>query len=118
MGERNGFSLVELLVALAVFSLAAMALLNLAAENTRTAAHVENRALAAIVAENRAVELLISPAPLEPGVDEGRQTLAGREWRWRRTVSATARPEIMRIDVEAGAEGEAGAHISVFRGAT
>ncbi|MFP5297125.1 MAG: prepilin-type N-terminal cleavage/methylation domain-containing protein, partial [Alphaproteobacteria bacterium] len=40
---RQGFSLVELLVALAVFSLAAMALLNLSGENTRSAARVEDR---------------------------------------------------------------------------
>lgn len=115
MASRGGFSLIELLVALAVFSLAAMALLNLAAENTRTAARVEVRALAAIVAENRAVELLVAPAPPAPGVDEGVEALAGRDWRWRRTVTATARPEILRIDVEV-AEGETvAADVSVFR---
>jgi len=50
----RGFSLIELLVALAVFALAVLALLNLAGESTRTAVLLEERVLAGVVAENRA----------------------------------------------------------------
>ena len=52
MPRREGFTLLETLVAMAIFSLAVMALLNLAGENTRTAAIVEERTLAGVVAEN------------------------------------------------------------------
>jgi len=113
--RREGFTLIELLVALAVFSLAALALLNLAAENTRTAARVETRALAAIVAENRAVEALVSPAPPSIGAESGTEDMAGRQWAWTRTVSATAQAEIMRIDVAVLEAGQAVSQVTVFR---
>ena len=51
----GGFSLIEMLVALAVFSLAVIALLHLAGQNTRAASVIEERVLAGVVADNRAV---------------------------------------------------------------
>src|SRR3546814_6674663 len=56
----RGFSLIEMLVAVAVLSLVALALLNLAGENTRTALVVEENVLAGIVADNRAVEAMLA----------------------------------------------------------
>ena len=95
---RQGFSLIELLVALAVFSLAAMALLNLSGENTRSAARVEDRTLGGVVAENLAVEAAIAPR-LAEGESSGEATLAGRPWRWSRTVTGTEHPGFLRVDI-------------------
>ncbi len=86
--QRQGFTLIELLVALAVFSLAAMALLNLSGENTRSASRVETRTLGGVVAENLAVEAMVQPA-IGEGEDAGETPLAGRPWRWTRTVTTT-----------------------------
>jgi len=95
---RAGFTLVEILVALAVFSLAALALLNLAGENTRSAARVEERTLGGVVAENIAVEASITRA-LADGQTAGTTHLAGRDWHWTRTVASTDDPGIQRIDI-------------------
>lgn len=117
MAERAGFTLIELLVALAVFSLAALALLNLTGENTRSAARVETRTLGGIVAENLAVEAMIAPSVSE-GTASGRTPLAGRDWRWTRTVTATAEPDLLRIDIRVrDAEGQA-AERTLFRSRT
>ena len=56
-GER-GFTLIEMLVALAVFSLAALALLRLGGASATNAARLQDRALAQIVARNLAAEVL------------------------------------------------------------
>ena len=99
MAERSGFTLIELLIALAVFALAALALLNLGGENTRSAARAETRTLGGIVAENLAVEARPArPAPA-PGDSDGTEALAGRDWRWTRSVAATDDPDILRIDI-------------------
>lgn len=113
--QRRGFTLVETLVALAVFSLAALALLNLSGENTRSAARVETRTLGGIVAENLAVEAMIAPDPPR-GMTSGQVDLAGRSWRWTRTATETDDPDITRIVIRvADGEGQA-ADRTVFRG--
>ncbi|HEY0600724.1 type II secretion system minor pseudopilin GspI [Brevundimonas sp.] len=97
MADRSGFTLIELLVALAVFSLAAMAMLNLSGENTRSAARVETRTLGGVVAENLAVEAMIDPR-LAEGETGGALPLAGRQWRWNRSVRAVE-AGMLRVDI-------------------
>ena len=114
---RAGFTLLELLVALAVFGLAAAALLSLSAENTRLSGHLQARALAGIVAENLGVEAVT--ATVAPSDGEGIVRLAGRDWRWSRVSHGVADGALLRIDIavsEANAEGPA-AVLTVFRGA-
>jgi len=113
-GERRGFTLVELLVALAVFSLAAVALLNLAGENTRSAARVETRTLGGVVAENLAVEAMITPQ-LPQGQTSGAAPLAGRSWRWTRTVVPTDDPDLLRIDIRVNTGEGLAADRTIFR---
>ncbi|MDO1558585.1 type II secretion system minor pseudopilin GspI [Brevundimonas sp. 2R-24] len=118
--DRQGFSLIELLVALAVFSLAVVALLNLTGESARTAAELETRALASVVAENRAVEAVTGLAPLVLGQEEGVEQAAGRAWRWTRITSGTPEPGLYRVDIRVQAQGRPGsaAEVKVFRSAS
>jgi len=98
MIDRRGFTLIEMLVALAVFSLAALALLNLSGESTRSTARVQDRTLGGIVAENVAAEAMIAQS-LPVGDAAGQARLAGRAWRWTRRVTATDTPGLGRIEV-------------------
>ncbi|HYC98941.1 type II secretion system minor pseudopilin GspI [Brevundimonas sp.] len=113
MTDRSGFTLVELLVALAVFSLAAMALLNLSGENTRSAARVETRTLGGVVAENLAVEAMIDPR-LAEGLTNGAVPLAGRQWRWSRSVQGVE-AGMLRIDIRVSTEEGQAADRVLFR---
>ena len=114
MDERNGLTLVEMMVALAVFSLAAMALLNLSGESTRSAQRVETRTLGGMVAENVAVEAAVAPS-LGEGETTGRSDLGGRRWAWTRAVLATADPDLLRIDVRVRDEDGQAAERTLFR---
>lgn len=96
---ESGFTLLELLVALAIFSLAVVALLNLAGENTRAAALVQERVMGGVVAENRVVELLASRAPPLEGRATGETELGDRRWRWATDVAVTDDPSILRVTV-------------------
>ena len=116
MTERPGFSLIEMVVALGVFSLAALALLNHMGEGVRSAVRAETRALGAVVAENVAVEAVVARDPPSQGTQDGQAQLAGRDWRWTRTVTATPDPGILRIDVSVTDNGEHAADLAVFRG--
>ncbi|MGY1425146.1 type II secretion system minor pseudopilin GspI [Lysobacter sp. A289] len=112
-----GFSLIEMLVAMAVFSLVALALLNLAGENTRTAVVIEERVLAGVVADNRAVEAMLATPSQLAAKSAGTESAGDRDWRWIRTISPTDMDAIVRIDVTVMPAGEdrVTAEASVFR---
>lgn len=113
----RGFSLIELLVALAVFALVVVGLLNLAGESVRTAVHVEERVLAGIVAANVAAEAqLLEPAQLAVS-QQGSQTLGDRQWSWRRTATASGSDGLLRVEIEVlrPDDGGVAASASVFR---
>lgn len=98
MGER-GFTLIEMLVALAVFSLAALALLRLEGATVRQTGDLDEKAVAQIVARNLAVELLTDPAPPPVGRATGTLVNGGRSWRWGRQVTRTEGDRLVRIDI-------------------
>ncbi|WP_119681665.1 type II secretion system minor pseudopilin GspI [Indioceanicola profundi] len=99
-----GFTLTEVLVALVVFSIGAVALLNVHGENIRAAAHVEERLLAGIVAENMLVETMTGPSR-PPGTASGAVELAGRDWDWTRIIAVTPDPDMLRVDISVRAAG-------------
>lgn len=112
-----GFTLIEMLVALAVFSLAVLALLNLSGESTRAAGAIEERAFAGVVAENRAVEAQTARSLDAMGPAEGTEAAGGRTWRWTRRVSDTADPGMVRVDIAVTAEDgrRRAAELTLFR---
>jgi general secretion pathway protein I len=94
-----GFSLLEMTIAIAVFALAVLALLNLSGESTRTAAQLEERTLGNIIADNQAAEAtLIAGDAAAPA--QGEVELGGRRWRWSRRAEAAGQDGLLRVDVD------------------
>lgn len=94
-GNAAGFTLIEVIVALAVFSLAALALLRLQGVAITTTTRLDERLAADIVAQNQLTEALLLPA--RPG--SGEEVAGHRRWLWQRRITATADPRLVRIDV-------------------
>lgn len=112
-----GISIVETLVALFVFALAAVALISMQAQSVETYSRVETRALGAIVIENALVDAMAARTSPPLGVKEGEADLAGRNWRWRLEVLSTGDAESVRIEGKAFLAGEEtpAAEMSAFR---
>ncbi len=105
MHER-GFSLIETLVALAVFSTAAIGLL---AMNTQSVAHaraLEERFLARTIAENRLVDAMTSPSARTIGTRAGADVQLDRPFEWTETITATERNGLLQVTVDVTAPGE------------
>ena len=115
-GEQ-GFTLIEMLVALAIFSLAALALLRLGGATAANSARLRDQAIAQIVANNVAAEVLTDPAPPPFGIQSGEAINAGRRWVWiRRTArSPEARIQQIEISVSDPAGGPGRASLTIFR---
>jgi general secretion pathway protein I len=97
--SEAGFTLIEMMVALAVFSLAALALIRLVGATVRNTSDIETRTLGQIVSNNLAVDVLTDPVPPALGTVQGATVNGGRNWRWTRTVKATADVRIVRVDI-------------------
>lgn len=96
---ERGFTLLEMLVALAVFSLAALALVRLQGVTLRTAADLDSKALGQIVARNLMVEVQTDPLPPSIGEADGDVTNGGRRWHWSRVVKPTDDRRLLQIDL-------------------
>ena len=113
---ENGFTLIELMVALAVFSLAALALLRLEGATLSNTARLQDRLIGQIVARNVAVEALTDPEPPSMGTATGAETNGGRIWAWTRRASTAPGPRLQRIDVGvADDKGVSAGTLTVFR---
>jgi len=98
-GPRRGFTLVEILVALAIIAVALGAALRALAQATDGAAALKQRTLALWVAQNRvAAASLEAPWP-SPGQRNGRAQQAGAAFVYTETVSTTPNPAFRKIDV-------------------
>ncbi|MFT3976707.1 MAG: type II secretion system minor pseudopilin GspI [Sphingomonas bacterium] len=112
----NGFTLIEIMVALAVFSLAALALVRLEGATIRSTGSLDATLLAQMVARNVAVEAMTGVAPPAPGKAEGNERNGGRDWHWVRQVRAIGDGDVMRIDVTvSGKDGQALGRITMIR---
>lgn len=95
-----------MLVALAVFSLAALALVRLQGVTLHTAADLDSKAMAQIVARNLMVEVQTDPAPPSLGEIAGDVDNGGRRWHWTRKVKPTDDKRLVQVNLTV--EGQAG----------
>ena len=103
---------------LAVVALALLARARAASVQLQTFDALRERTLAGWVAANVLADTRVAATPPAPGRSDGRVTLAGRDWRWRRDVERTPDADILRIDIQVflGEASAPSATISGFRG--
>lgn len=97
--RRRGFTLVEVLVALAIVSIALMAALRAAGQGTAAAGELRLRLLAGWVAEDRLAEHRARGDWLALGIGRGNRQQGGVEFAWREEVIATPNAAFRRVDV-------------------
>lgn len=96
----KGFTLVEVLVALAIAAVglaATFGAVNQAAFNTY---YLREQTLANWVAANKIAEIRVAPELPDYEEADGEMEMAGRIWRWSVTVNPTPAENLIRIDVE------------------
>jgi general secretion pathway protein I len=118
--RQHGFTLIEVLAAVAVLALALGASITGASQYAANAAYLRDKAIASWVARNRLVELHLAPAWPETGKSDGTEEMAGREWHWRMEVKETPDDKVRRVDVyvdaPAGKQNKAGGQLVMFSG--
>ena len=97
--RQAGFTLVEVLVALAIVSIALLAALRAAGQGTNNFGELRSRLLAGWVAENVLAEQRARGDWLPLGIQRGTGRQGGLEFAWREEVVATPNPAFRRVDV-------------------
>jgi len=96
-----GFTLVEVLVALAVLTIALAAVMRAMSQSIDTSAGLRDRTLAMWVAQNRLATHQIAHAFPPQDSSEGNTEMAGRTWRWHEQVTpAPGEPDMRQIHIE------------------
>ena len=112
-----GFTLVEVLVALAIVSIALLAALRAAGQATSSVSELRLRLFAGWIAENRLAEHRARGDWLALGIGRGTQSQGGVEYAWREEVIATPNPAFRRFEVFVSApadESRSLAHLTGF----
>lgn len=118
----RGFTLIEVVVALAIVALGMFAVFKAIGDTTSNIGYLRDRSMAAWIADNRITEIRLSGE--FPSVDktEGDVDFAGRQWHWVATVSQTPVDGLRRIDMKVRRESDpddsALASLAGFVGAT
>ena len=116
-GGRKGFTLVEVLVALAIISIALLAALRVAGGGTNSAGELRARLLAGWVAQNLLADQHARAQWPSPGIQRGTQRQGGIEFAWREEVIATPNAAFRRVDIRVFAtpeEARSLAHLTGF----
>jgi general secretion pathway protein I len=96
---RNGFTLLEIMVALAIFSLAALAMVRLQGYSVRSTSNLGDSSMAWQVARNVAVEILSNPTPPTLGETRGDSLNGGQNWQWTATTSSTDDSRLVTVEI-------------------
>ncbi|AAZ25444.1 type II secretion system minor pseudopilin GspI [Colwellia psychrerythraea] len=98
--KQHGFTLIEVMLAMAVFAIAGVALLGVADNNYRHISHLEEQMFANWVASNQLVEVSLDKTWPPKNNRKGKVEMAGRTWYWQQKVIKTANKELRAVNMQ------------------
>lgn len=96
----QGFTLLEVLVALTIVALSLGALISTSGSQATSAAYLKQKTIAHWVAMNEITQLQIEKAWPSKGDAKGSAQMAGTEWFWTRTVKETEDDNSRQVELK------------------
>jgi len=104
--KQRGFTLLEVLIALAIVALSAGALLGTVTSSSSNVAYLRDKTLGEWVALNRLTEIRTAKLMPDTGKRTGSAEMGGMRWQWEEEVTELPIKGMFRIDVRSRPTGE------------
>ena len=98
--KSSGFTLIEVVVAVAVIALGLAATIKTVSTVTKNTAYLNERMVATWVAQNALAEFELNIKNNANENTSGQEELAGIRWYWTKTLADTGDPGIRRVQIE------------------
>jgi len=95
----RGFTLLEVLIALTILAISSLAVIRQVGQSTVNLAQLEQKTLAALVADRRIAQYRIADSWPALGSDSELTEMAGQQWRVDTEVVATSEPLLRKLTV-------------------
>ena len=103
--RSGGFTLIEVMVALAIVALALAAVAASISQMVDAATTIQQRTYASWIALNQIAEMRLENIVPEVSTTSGEVRFARTDWNWRATISETGVENLFRLDVEVSLAG-------------
>lgn len=114
MARQRGFTLLEIMVALAILSMVCLAVITSGGTAVDNAGYLKERTLATWVAMNKAAELELAGQWVAVSADDSAAEMAGRKWSVKVTGHETPNLEMRRAVIEVRQEERGNDPLAVF----
>lgn len=96
----GGFTLIEVLVALAIVAIGMAAVLEALTSSANTAIYLQDKTFAQWVALNRLETVRLSGTVPGTGTSSDKTDYAGRSWEWQQKVTSTKIPDLRQVEID------------------
>lgn len=97
--KQNAFTLIEVLVAMAVLTISLLAAIKVASEVTTSAIHMQEKTFAQWVGMNKVAEARLQKDWPNLGRSNGNIEFADRSWHWQMEVLSTQDTTVRKLEV-------------------
>lgn len=107
----KGMTLLEVLIALAIFATAAISIIRSVSQHINTLGYLEEKTFAAMVVDNQIAKVMLDTSTLK--ASKGTEKLADREWFWSVTPIKTSDNLLKAFDVSVAKDKKASPIVTV-----
>ncbi len=104
-GTSSGFTLIEVMVAMAIAALGLAAVAASVSQMIDAGTAMQQRTYASWIAQNKITEMRLENITPDVSESSGDTIYANREWTWQARISETGVENLFRVDVQVGLAG-------------
>lgn len=97
--SKNGFSLIEVVVALFILSVSVITIYSLMISTATSSFELEERYLAKEVANNRIALINTIEKPIQPVERSGEMVMGGKNWYWKESIKKSTNDDYFEYEI-------------------